>query len=332
MTTRESRWLVILGSPHLTVGVIILLIAGSHVAGKGYTTPFLALFFPAVLFAVNMIAASLNHKGLSSKPALLVFHWSLMALLLLAVLGRSFYLEGWVRLTEGVMFDGILGGMESGPWHNSQLDKISFSYEGFQQQIAPTGRIHVASVHMNWIDEQGGTHSTILASGASLVLHGYRISLTRNWGFTPIFLWIPHHGEQTIGGVQLPGYPLDSFNQSLSWKIPNTNKEIWIMLEHQESFLDPDHPDAYSPRSHHEVPIVLRDDHRRWLLRPGDVVNFQEGRLIYQETRSWMGFRISRDDVTSWMLAAVMTALASLAFHYKKSLGSTKPLFVLPNE
>ncbi|HEX5634181.1 MAG TPA: hypothetical protein VFX50_13170, partial [Gemmatimonadales bacterium] len=69
------------------------------------------------------------------------------------------------------------------------------------------------------------------------------------------------------------------------------------------------------PETHH---VVLRLEDARWELRPGDRVKLATGVLAYEGLSTWMGYSVFYDWTISWMLAAAVTAVLALAWHFAR--------------
>jgi cytochrome c biogenesis protein len=154
----------------------------------------------------------------------------------------------------------------------------------------------------------------VIGDHTPLVLEGYRFYTSPNKGFAPAFLWQRHGHEPLLGTVNLPSYPLRQFEQAMEWQPPGSAAKVWVMLQFDETILDPDKPSHFRlPKNHR---LVVRVGQARHELRPGEGLDLPGGRLVYQGLRSWMGYQVFYDWTTPWLLAACFLAAASLGWHY----------------
>ena len=120
-----------LASLRLTLVGLLMLGAASVAVYKldQSATPWLAA--PLLLLAGNLMAAVATNAVFRRQMPLLIFHLALIALVLLAAIGRLSYLKGNAEVTEGAAFDGLKSS-ESGPLHWGRLDQLNFVNDGFE--------------------------------------------------------------------------------------------------------------------------------------------------------------------------------------------------------
>lgn len=309
-----------LASLKLTLAVLVLLGAGilysySHDAWRTE-----ALVAPLALLSVNLLAAVATHPQFRRNSPLLMFHLALLAIVLLIAAGRMTYLKGRVELAEGEVFAGALLEVEQGPWHRSGLERFAFVNRGFAIDYAPGLRRGRTANRVDWQDAAGRRGSSVIGDHTPLVLEGYRFYTSPNKGFAPTFLWQGRGRAPLLGTVNLPSYPINEYNQAQEWQPPGSSTKVWVMLQFDETILDPAKPSEFRlPRDHR---LVVRLGETRHELRPGDSLDLPDGRLIYQGLRSWMGYQVFYDWTTPWLLAACFLAAASLGWHYRRKFAA----------
>lgn len=304
-----------LASLKLTLAALCLLMAGvlyAYLSGQ-HTT--LALVVPLLLISVNLLAAIMVIPAFRRSGPLLLFHVSLLVIVLLLAAGRLTYLKGQVELAEGEEFNGELAEFESGLWHPSGLDRLRFLNDGFRIEYDPGLQRKKTRNTVHYLDENGQIKRTEIGDQTPLVLHGYRFYTTPNKGFAPTFLWYPRDGSSPLlGSVHLPSYPVHEYEQSREWQLPGAGIKVWTMLQFDEIILDPQKPSAFRLPAKHKV--IVRVGDVRHELQPGEAVELAEGRLVYQGLRSWMGYTVFYDWTIHWLLAACLLAVGSLAWHF----------------
>ena len=278
------------------------------------TSPTLPWLAPVVgAMALNLGAALFVHARLRRQLPLLVAHLALLALVVLAAAGRLAALDGRFELTEGVPFDGRLIDGQAGPWHRDRLHRLAFRHEGFEIDYAPGRQRGPTRNTVTWTGGDGRPQSAVIGDHRPLLLEGYRIYTSPNKGFAPVLRWTPAQGEMLLGAVHLPSYPMHELRQSNEWHLPD-GRALWVMLETDETLIDPKAPGAFRlPRTHR---LVVRLGDERIELVPGAEVALAGGRLHYEGLSTWMGYRITGDPTLPWLLLASLLAAGALAWHY----------------
>ena len=311
--------LSILASLKFTLVILFALAGGVLAAFRGDADPLWALALPLGLFAVNLGTAVVLHPAFRRQPPLLLFHLALIALVLLLAVGRLTYLKGHLELTEGEAFSGELAGWQAGPWHPWRLDRVKFINEGFRIDYAPGVKRGPTSNVIAWQDADGIWRRGVIGDDQPLLLGGYRFYTSFNKGFAPTFAWrrIGRMGDPVIGSVHLPSYPMHEYSQARAWRLPEGGPALWTQLKFGEVILDPDHASTFRLPEKHSVSIRVGEGASEILreMRPGEVLRLPEGELSYLGLRAWMGYTVFHDPTLPWMLAAVLFAVACLAWH-----------------
>jgi len=314
MTTRPVYALAAhVGSLRSTL-VLLMLLAAVVLCGSAFASAFAALLGAALaLLALNLLAALVVHPAFRRQLPLLLSHLALLAVVVMAGLGRLLALDGNFELTQGLPFDGQLIDRRAGALHREQLHAVAFRHDGFEIDYAPGRKRGATRNRVSWSDAEGHVQSTTIGDHRPLRLHGYRIYTSPNKGFAPMLRWVPRAGEAVVGSVHLPSFPMHELQQSREWPLPDGRK-AWVMLQIDETLIDPAAAAAFTmPRAHR---LVLRVGDQRFELAPGDGARLDGGTLVYEGLRTWMGYRVSFDPTLPWLLAASLLSALSLAWHY----------------
>lgn len=311
------RFAAHLGSLRSTLALLALLAA---VVLARPAWPALTLAIGAL--ALNLGAALVVHPLLRRQAALLVAHLALLALVAGVGLGRMMALDGRFELTQGVPFDGTLLDASAGPLHRPRLQQLAFAHEGFEIDYAAGRRRGATRNTVSWRDEHGTPQRAVIGDHVPLRLSGHRIYTSPNKGFAPLLQWTPDTGEPVTGSVHLPSYPMHELRQSRAWRLPD-GREAWVQLELDAPLIDAQAAARWRMPGPHA--LVLRVGDERHLLRPGEQVALDGGRLRYVELRSWMGYRVAYDPTLPWLLASALLATLAFAVHYAALWRAAKP-------
>ena len=263
--------------------------------------------------SVNLLAALVVHPGLRRQLPLLVSHLALLVLVVAVALGRLLALDGRFELTQGVPFDGRLLDREAGVLHVPRLQQLSFRHDGFQIDYAPGRKRGATRNSVAWQGDDGQPRSAVIGDHLPLVLQGHRFYTSPNKGFAPLLRWVPAQGEPVLGAVHLPSFPAHELRQSLDWTLPD-GRSVWLLLQIDEQLIDPARASRFAmPRSPR---LVLRLGEARHELLLGQAVALPGGTLVFEELRTWMGYRVAYDPTLPWLLAAALVSALALALHY----------------
>ena len=301
-----------LASNRLTIILIVLLfvavIVNQQFSGN---TRLIILLIPSLLLLLNFGAVLIRRHAFATKPALLVFHLALMALVVLAFWGQLTYLKGTLELGTLESFNGQLENVQKGPWHNYTLGDEIFTNLGFSINYHKGMK---RDATLNQIQLNDGQMVEI-GDHVPLVFGHYRLYTTHNKGYAPLFLWTPNDGgEPQLGSVHLPAYPTHEYEQAREWMLPNTQQKIWTMLVIDEEVMPTDRDfDFKIPLKNH---VVVRLGNRRYTLEAGDELRLESGVLRYTSLSSWMGYKVDYDWTRSWILITCFIALIALTVNY----------------
>lgn len=306
-------WIQRLASLKLTLLGLLMLGAATigAVQPEQGSTRWLAA--PLLLLAINLIAAVATNAVFRRQLPLLVFHLALIALVLLAAIGRLTYFKGTAAITEGASFEGVIE-RDAGPLHSYRLDEVAFINEGFEIAYKPGPTRDTLKNRVRYRDSNGRERTAEIGDNVPLVLHGYRFYPTANKGFSPVLLWQPAAGQPVLGGIHLPSFPANPLSQTHEWQPPGASEPIWVMLDVPENLIPADRHSRFRLPDSHK--IVLRAGDARHELWPGQRLAVAGGSVEYVELRTWMGYHIFYDWTVPWLLASCVLAIASLAWHF----------------
>lgn len=305
--------LFFLASLRLTLfSLALLLVAVAFVYdGEGEAGATLPLIPPLSLLGLNLLAAILTNRAFRRQMPLLLFHLSLLAIIVLVALGRLTYL----RATSEVITGGehlTLNRIVAGPWHRGAKDAIRFENLGFSIDYKPGLRREATVNRVRWRDDAGIPRAMEIGDQVPLVINGYRFYTSSNKGFAALFRWEPNQGEVELGTVNFPSYPSEKDNQEAVWKLGN--EEIRIALNIRETLIDPDTHSRFQMPTRHDLSLDF--GWRVATLRPGESLITPTGRMVYLGLTTWMGYNVFYDWTMSWLLAACALAVLALSWHF----------------
>jgi cytochrome c biogenesis protein len=270
---------------------------------------------PTGLLILNFLLALATRDILKNNLPLMVFHFALIALVLLAFAGRMSFFKATLELAQNEEFVGQLENVQQGPWHRYGLSGARFTNLGFKihyhQGIKRDKTLNQLLLTM----PDGLQQPLEIGDHVPLVIGHYRIYTSHNKGYAPVFEWQPFAStESIIGSIHLPAYPTHEYGQALQWKVPGTDIELWTMLKIEENVLPQDREFDFQVPLQHQLVLRYRD--QRYELRPGDELELSGGILRYQKLTTWMGYKIDYDWTRPWLLAAALIGLLGLFVHF----------------
>jgi cytochrome c biogenesis protein len=313
----ESRGITaVLSSARLTQAFLILLFIAvvlyQYLPGD---LRLAVLLIPTVLLMINFIALLLVRGAFANQTALLVFHFSLFFLVILAMLGQLTYLKGTLELGSMEEFDGRLENVQAGIWHDYQLGSEKFTNLGFDINYRKGIKRNNTLNRIRLGDDPANAPIIEIGDQVPLALGHYRFYTTHNKGYSPLFRWFPADGSPSqLGSVHLPAYPIHRYKQAREWSLPGSQQKIWTMLVIEEDVLPENR--AFNFRIPYQHHLVIRIGDQRTELRPGDEISLEAGVLRYETLSSWMGYKVDYDWTRPWLLATCLIGMISLAFHY----------------
>lgn len=311
----RGGWLAAAASLRVTLVLLALLAAsvGATYALEADAT--FALSAPLGLLAGNLAAAVATHPTFRTQGALLVFHFALIAVIVLVAAGRLTYLKGSVELSDGQFFDGTLTQRQGGPLHGDGLERVRFANLGFEVDYRPGLKRAQTRNRVGFAADGGVWGEAVIGDDTPLELHGYRFYTSSNKGFAPELVWIPRDGSAPARGtIHMPSFPAQLTHQSLEWTPPGATQVLYTRLEIDDYVIDLARAWVLRPPAVHALAIRAGD--ASVTLRPGESHRFAEGTLRYEGLRMWMGYTVFYDWTIPWLLAACAAAIAALAWHF----------------
>jgi len=276
---------------------------------------------PTGLLILNFVLALATRDILKNNWPLMIFHFALIALVLLVFAGRMSFFSATLELAENEeffgqeKFSGQLENVRQGPWHRYGLAATRFTNLGFQIRYHPGIKRDDTTNRVMLIRPDGSRHSLVIGDHVPLVIGHYRFYTSHNKGYAPIFEWRPFAaGESVVGSIHLPAYPTNEYRQALQWTIPGTETELWTMLAIDENVLPEDREFEFRVPSEHR--LILRYAGQRHELRPGDELTLPAGILRYRKLSTWMGYKVDYDWTRPWLLATALIGLLGLFVHF----------------
>ncbi|MDH3222006.1 MAG: hypothetical protein OEO19_20955 [Gammaproteobacteria bacterium] len=308
-----------LASNRFTLLALVLLAAGIVIYYQ-FSPPGRLWFivFPSLLLMVNFLLAVATRGILRQNWPLMVFHFALMLLVMLAFLGQMSYFQGTLELAENEVFSGDprqLDNVSRGPWHRYALGDASFSNLGFRINYHSGVKRDRTVNRIAFDSGDAGRRIVEIGDHVPLVVGHYRFYTSHNKGYAPVFEWRPSGSDTALtGSIHLPAYPINEYRQALEWRVPGSDHRLWTMLKIDENVLPEDRPFEFRvPRQHR---IVVRIEDRRYEMNPGDRLSLAGGVLRYRELSTWMGYKIDYDWTRPWLLATAIIGLMALFVHY----------------
>ena len=302
--------LKLLSSTKLTVYLVFWLLLGVIANAEIYDhlvwiTP------PLIALAINLIAAIITTKKLRVEPFLLLFHISLLAIILIAGLNQLGAHKGHVEVVEGGEFLGLLDEEKTGPWLLSSLEELRFTLLAMEVKYQANGERNGTFARIQVTAPSNQKQEFVIGDHHPFNYQGYRFYTTHNKGFALLIKWRPKGSENSqLGAIHLPSYPANALQQKLTWQPLGAKAEFWMHLIIDQNPLDKGI--AIRLRPPQDAKLVVRRN-KRYEMQAGQTIDLPDGQLSYVGIRSWMGFKVQYDRLISWLLAAAIAAVLSLS-------------------
>lgn len=265
------------------------------------------------VLTLNLAAALAVTSRLRQEPGLLIFHLALLALLILAAVGRLTHFDGHVEVMEGNAFSAaevVVDGR--GVLHPALLEEIAFVQGPFSVNYAPgVKRARTRSEVL--FESASGVQKRDVGDDVPFTSHGFRFYTTHNKGIAVVLTWLPDSGETMTGAVHMPAYPLFDWKQDNGWQPPGgPDIRFWLHLS------TPMQEDRAWTLTSDRVSGVLavNAQGKRIEIKRGEQVRVGSGQLRFDELRGWMGYRIFFDPTLPWLLVAAVMAVFGLALQF----------------
>ena len=140
---------------------------------------------PALLLILNFLLALVTRQILKNNWPLILFHFALIALVLLALVGRLSYFRATLELAHNETFAGQLENRQQGPWHRYGLDGASFTNLGFQIRYHAGIKRDKTTNQILLELADGRRHRLEIGDHVPLVIGHYRFYTSHNKGYAP---------------------------------------------------------------------------------------------------------------------------------------------------
>jgi len=316
-----SVWLRRLASPRLTLPGMGLLGVGAALSyDNPVSTPVWVLVVPLAFLAANLLATILTNARINRRGGLLIFHLSLLSIVILVAIGRLTHMDAHLEIVAGSGFsaDDLIE-VNKGVLHPGSLERVFFVQGPYTVDYAP-GMVRGPTRSQVMVpDGSGGWVRRVIGDDKPLVLHGYRFYTTFNKGFAPVLTWMPDGGPAVTGTVHMPPYPLYDFRQANRWTPPGGQEiKFWLQLE---TGLTPERAWTLDVRKTRAT-LVLKTGGQRVELQPGTTTRLPGGRLRYERLSSWMGYKLFYDPTLHWLFLSAMIGVLGLAAHFWKKFAT----------
>lgn len=300
-------------------GMALLSVGSMAIYGNPMDVPSWVLTIPLVMLAVNLTAAIITNVRINQQPGLLVFHVSLLSLVILAGIGRLTYLDSHVELAVGEQFspDNMLD-LDTGVFHSNLMENVVFEQGPFTVNYAPGIQRELTFSNIKVRSPSGQWEDKVIGDDRPLVMQGYRFYTTHNKGFSAVLTWTPDTGEPQTGTVNMPSFPLFDYKQDNRWVPPNSDNEIkfWLQLK---TGMDAKVAWILSLENSSGVLVVTHKD-RREELQLGESIQLADGNLRFEQLSMWMGYRIFYDPTIQWMFFVSVAGVLGLGQYFWKKL------------
>ncbi|NOY62342.1 MAG: hypothetical protein GXP10_04165 [Gammaproteobacteria bacterium] len=304
-----------LASVRLTVVGMLLLACGSVLSyGNPEAVSIWVLVVPLAFLALNLSSAIITNPRIHRRKGLLVFHSSLLGIVLLAAIGRLTYLDAHLEIINGATFDAqSLLDLKAGPLHSGRLSDVEFIQGRYTVDYRPGMSRGATRSYLQVPDGEGGWREQVVGDDTPLVVNGYRFYTSFHKGFSPIVVWTPNNGQPEVGTIHMPPYPLFDYRQANRWTPPQGEEiKFWLRLNtgiSQDSAWVLDGQRATGV-------LVVDSGEQRVELQPGETVVLSGGELRYQSLTTWMGYKVFYDPTIHWLFFVSVLGVLGLSYHY----------------
>ena len=180
----KRAWLRSLGSPRMALYGMVPLAIGSILSyGNPESTPVWVLVVPLFFLSLILLIAILTNPRIYRPKALLLFHVSLLLLVVLVAYGRLAHFEAHVEMVAGKPFstDELLR-VKSGILHDGQIENIEFIQGSYTVQYSPgmVRGITRSQVSVRSEESDTGWQQQVVGDDIPLIIDGYRFYTSFN--------------------------------------------------------------------------------------------------------------------------------------------------------
>lgn len=310
-----------LSSLRLTLAGMLALAVGVLVRYFDQTSSIAWMVTPQLLLALNLMAALRVNPLFRAQPALMLFHISLLAVVLLAAASQLGSLQGRLELTEGQVFSAdAVTVMQQGPWHSRErLARLAFEQGPLRVRYNPGLKRSTTESRLLLDGEAANGDVVLVGDNTPLKMDGYRLYTTSNKGFSAILAWRGAAGDVQAGAVNFPSYPVNDWQQLNTWTSPGGQQlGLELMLESPPDFLQQWTLDSDQAVGTLRVTV----DGRTLIMNPGDRVQLGGGVLQFVDVRMWMGYAIRYEPLLPWLFGVAVLGVLALAWYFRTRLDS----------
>jgi cytochrome c biogenesis protein len=311
-----------LASLKLTLVGMVALAVGVLASYKLTDAPVGYVMVPLVVLCLNLVSALITNPRFRRQAGLLVFHYCLVAVIVVAAVGQMTRFKGRVEITQGQMFTSdMVQAVREGPWHPRQrLNAVSFRQGPLSVEYAPRLQRGRTRSHVATREDRG-----LVSFGDNVPFEaaGYRFYTTSNKGYAVLFNWFGDLGDASTAAIHLSSYPLRDWKQIRRWTSPG-GSEIKVELQLAQK-VPMDRSWILDSRDAAGAVKVTLQSGRVQVLTAGDEIRVPGGRLRYQGLRMWMGYEVVYDPTLPWLFAAAFIAVLGLVWHFWTKIWS-RPL------
>lgn len=297
------------------VGMLLLSVGSMLTYGGDTGVTVWVLIIPMLLLALNLVCAIATNRKINGQPGLLVFHLSLLALVIVVAVGRLAHLDAQIEIVVGQSFDGShLVDLQQGPWHTGDLNEIAFLQGPYSVSYDPGVQRGATASQIGLFDESGVFKKEIVVGDDTPLIFGdYRLYTSFNKGYAVILEWLPNEGGSYTGSINMPSFPLNDYRQKNEWTPPgsDTTVKFWLRLD---TGYDEEGYWVLSMDNSSGVLVVTVND-LRVELQEGELLQFDDGQLRYKELTMWMGYTIFYDPTLRWLFFISTFGVLGLGWH-----------------
>jgi cytochrome c biogenesis protein len=315
-----KRLLAPLGSLAITFPALVALAAGLVACYALDAAPRWVLSAPLLVLTLNLLAALVTHPRLRRQAPLLIFHLCLLGALVLSLAALLTKLEARVEMLAGAALDPeAVVVTERGVLHPAgAIERLRFVHHGFRVDYAPGLLRGETRATVSVTGARGEPREVSIGDTRALVQAGFRTYTTSNKGFAAVLSWEAAGAAPERGAVHFPSYPLRDWKQVTRWRTPAGDAlelELQVPAAPARTAWRFD-----SGRVPLDLPLRVRGGYGEHTLAPGDWLAVAGGRLRYEGSATWMGYRIAYDPTLPWLLACGIVGALALGWHFLRAL------------
>lgn len=287
----------------------------------------------------------------------LLFHSSLLFLLLLFLAGRLVYFQGYLEVSEGQGFSGPFSQASQGPLHRTIFkDDTVVVQEQMEVTYAKGEEGEEIQSGLRFLDGAEGEQSGLVGFNRPMLYRGYRFSVPGRMGYSLLVSFRPKRPGPLGGGnlaseggsssatappalgspplegavptpehlgfVNMPPYPSERKAQINSFQLPGTGDWVVLLLKLLgEPYREVDRWRFTRPQDYRVIVSFRRQDFH---LRQGERCDLGVGTLEVKELRRWMGYGVFYDPTLPYLLMTSALVVVGLLWMFLPLLKGTE--------